>query len=309
MSWPEIAEAARLGEELGFEALYAADHLMAVAGFSEEAGLLDGLALVLALAPVTRSLRLGTMVSPITVRHPVVLARELQTLDLVSGGRAEVGLGAGWSADEHAAFGLPFPPTAERLDRLEAACRALRALWEEDQPVELDGPYPLHGARLRPRPVQRQIPLLVAGASDRAVSIAARFARRWNATGSAAFLAERIGRLRQEERAAGRPAGSTEATATVRLLLTEDQAAAEAARAALRASPVPQRAQRRSVAPGEDPTGAIYVGPAEGLPEHLAQLEAVGVERAVLPVPRPWDPNELRRLAGLLRWSPNSARG
>jgi alkanesulfonate monooxygenase SsuD/methylene tetrahydromethanopterin reductase-like flavin-dependent oxidoreductase (luciferase family) len=149
----------------------------------------------------------------------------------------------------------------------------------------------------------------VAGASDRAVGIAARWAARWNATGSAAFLEERIRRLRQEERRAGRPEGSTEATATVRLVLTEDGAEAEAARAALRASPAPQRAQRRSVGPGEDPTAALYIGPAEGLPDHLAQLEAAGVERAVLPVPRPWDPGELRRLAALIRSRPKSPEG
>src|SRR5271169_3858792 len=106
LSWAEVRGAALLAEELGYFAFYTADHLEAVAGFADEVGLLDGVALLLALAPVTHRLRLGALVSPVTVRPPVVLARTLQTLDHVSGGRAEVGLGAGWDAGEHHAFGL-----------------------------------------------------------------------------------------------------------------------------------------------------------------------------------------------------------
>ncbi len=158
LTWSEIRDAAQLGEQLGFDSFFAADHLMAVAGFDEDAGLLDAVSLLLALAPVTTTLRLGAMVSPITIRHPVVLARAMQTLDLISEGRAEVGVGAGWSQSEHEIFGLPFPPASRRLELLEDACRTLVSLWEDPDPVHKEGDFPLRGARLRPRPVQRLNP-------------------------------------------------------------------------------------------------------------------------------------------------------
>ena len=227
LTWSEIRDAAQLGEQLGFDSFFAADHLMAVAGFDEDAGLLDAVSLLLALAPVTTTLRLGAMVSPITVRHPVVLARAMQTLDLISEGRAEVGVGAGWSQSEHDIFGLPFPPASRRLELLEDACRTLVSLWEGPDPVHKEGDFPLRGARLRPRPVQRFTPLLVAGASDHAVRIAARWGRAWNATGSPAFLGERVELLRAEEVRASR-SGTVEITATVRLEFCETEQEREA---------------------------------------------------------------------------------
>lgn len=222
LAWGEVAAAAALAEALGFEAMYTSDHLHAVAGFASDVGALDALSLTLALAPLTSGIRLGCLVSPITVRHPVVLARALQTLDLVSGGRAEVGIGAGWEAGEHRSFGLPFPPMAERLDRLDDACRIMTALWESDAPVTLDGWYPLRDAQLIPRPVQARIPLLVAAASDRGIAVAARWARSWCGIGSPAYLADRIARLRREEASSGRAPGSVETTSMLRVFLSDD---------------------------------------------------------------------------------------
>ena len=297
LNWREVAEAAGLAEALGFEAMYTSDHLHAVAGFSSDVGALDALSLTLALAPVTSTIRLGCLVSPITVRHPVVLARALQTLDLVSGGRAEMGIGAGWEAGEHRAFGLAFPPMAERLDRLDDACRVMTALWESDGPVSIDGRYPLRDAQLTPRPVQDKVPLLVAAASDRGIAIAARWARSWCGMGSPAYLADRIGLLRQEEAAAGRPPGTVETMSMLRVFLSSDPDAVNDLRAAVAGERRGGGAQARSVLPGEDPTGALYAGPPEGLVEHLHGYEEAGLQRAVLVMPRPWDATALRRLA------------
>ena len=297
LTWTEVSEAAALAEALGFEAIYTSDHLHAVAGFASDVGALDALSITLALAPLTSTIRLGCLVSPITVRHPVVLARALQTLDLVSGGRAEVGIGAGWEAGEHRAFGLPFPPTAERLGMLEDACRVMTALWESDRPVSLDGWYPLRDAQLTPRPVQSRVPLLVAAASDRGIAIAARWATAWNGIGSPRYLADRIGLLRREEAAAGRPAGSVETTSMLQVFLSSDPEAVAARKAAVSAQQPRAGAQARSHLPGEDPLSALYAGPPEGLAEHLHAYEEAGLQRAVLVMPRPWDPGTLRRLA------------
>jgi alkanesulfonate monooxygenase SsuD/methylene tetrahydromethanopterin reductase-like flavin-dependent oxidoreductase (luciferase family) len=299
LTWPQIRDAAQLGEELGFDGFFAADHLMAVAGFDEDAGLLDAASLLLALAPVTTTLRLGAMVSPITIRHPVVLARAMQTLDLISEGRAEVGVGAGWSRAEHETFGLPFPPASRRLELLEDACRTLVALWESPDPAYKEGDFPLRGARLSPRPVQPLIPLLVAGASDHAVRIAAQWGRAWNATGSPAFLGERVGLLRAEEANAARP-GTVEITATVRFELCETDREREAKERAVRAAPRARYAQRAALLPGEDPVAALYIGPLQGLGGYMTTLEDVGVQRALISIPRPWDPEQLRRVASAI---------
>jgi alkanesulfonate monooxygenase SsuD/methylene tetrahydromethanopterin reductase-like flavin-dependent oxidoreductase (luciferase family) len=306
LSWPELREAASLSEQLGFDAFYTADHLMAVAGFSEEQGMLDGVSVLLALAPLTRTIRLGALVSPVTVRHPVVLTRAVQTLDIISGGRAELGLGAGWSASEHAAFGLPFPPASRRLELLEDACRTITALWSGQEPAAVEGAYPVRRARLRPPPVQPAVPLLVGGASDRAVAIAARWAVRWNATGSPGFLAERVQRLRQEERLAddvGSAAsrGGVEVTATVRLFVSDDAGERDRLERAVRKTLASRRAQASRTIPGEDAMRAVYLGPPAGLPEYMASLGQAGVERVVLPLPRPWSAKALEDLARHVR--------
>jgi alkanesulfonate monooxygenase SsuD/methylene tetrahydromethanopterin reductase-like flavin-dependent oxidoreductase (luciferase family) len=299
LTWPEIRTAALLGEELGFDGFFAADHLMAVAGFDEDAGLLDAVSVLLALAPLTSTLRLGAMVSPITIRHPVVLARAIQTLDLISGGRADLGVGAGWSEAEHATYGIPFPPATRRLEMLEDACRTLVALWEGEGPVSKEGDYPLRGARLRPTPSQAHAPLLVAGASDRAVGIAARWGRAWNALGSPAYLRARIELLREEERRAQR-SGVVEVTATLRLEFCETAREIDAKAEAVRVTPRGRYAQRTSLLPGEDPTRAMYIGPLRGVGDYAASLEEIGVQRAVIPLPRPWDAAQLQRLASAI---------
>jgi alkanesulfonate monooxygenase SsuD/methylene tetrahydromethanopterin reductase-like flavin-dependent oxidoreductase (luciferase family) len=204
LTWPEVADAARTAERLGFDAFYATDHLMGVAGFAPELGVLDALSLALALGPVTERIRLGCMVSPVTMRHPVMLARALQTLDVITGGRAEIGLGAAWNAAEHEAFGFAFPAASERLAMLKEATRTIVTLWDAEEPVSLDGRYPLRGALLRPRPVQRPAPIVIGGASVKAVDIAARWATQWNGTGDRAVMAERIARLRVLEARYGR---------------------------------------------------------------------------------------------------------
>jgi alkanesulfonate monooxygenase SsuD/methylene tetrahydromethanopterin reductase-like flavin-dependent oxidoreductase (luciferase family) len=196
---------------------------MGVAGFAPELGVLDALSLAVALGPLTDRIRLGCMVSPVTMRQPVMLARALQTLDVITGGRAEIGIGAAWNAQEHEVFGFGFPPPGERLAMLEEATRTIAALWNAQEPVSLDGRYPLRGAALLPRPVQRPAPILIGGGSRQAVEIAARWATQWNGTGDHAVIAERIARLREREAAYGRQ-GQVEVSVMLSLQATADSA-------------------------------------------------------------------------------------
>jgi alkanesulfonate monooxygenase SsuD/methylene tetrahydromethanopterin reductase-like flavin-dependent oxidoreductase (luciferase family) len=122
------------------------------------------------------------MVTANTFRHPAVLAKIATTVDVVSGGRVEVGLGAGWHEDEHRQYGLPLPPLGERMRRLEEACRVLKALWTEPRATVEGAYYQVREAFHEPKPVQRPHPPLVIGTSGEKVGlrIVARHAQEWN---------------------------------------------------------------------------------------------------------------------------------
>lgn len=155
------------------------------------------------LAGVSTSLRLGTLVSPVSLRAPGLLAKSVATLDALSAGRAFCGIGAGWWAREHAAFGLPFATPGARLDALEAGIETLRALWAP-------GTKPFEGAHVRlpettcyPRPLA-DIPIIVGGSGDRSLSIAARLGDACNLPSGLERLEERLTVLRRCEAEAGR---------------------------------------------------------------------------------------------------------
>ena len=177
--WFRLADAA---ESLGFESLCRSDHLTGLGGDSRRPSL-DTWASLGALATRTRRIRFGPMVSPITFYHPALLGKLATGIDLLSGGRLDLGIGAGWNEYEHAMFGVPFPPLRERMDRLECGARVLRAL-AAGQPVTLEQPYyPLRKAESHPLPPHGRLRLVVGGRGEkRTLRIVAEFADEWNAT-------------------------------------------------------------------------------------------------------------------------------
>ncbi len=181
VTWDQWRALATTAEAAGFEALFRSDHYMSLEDVPGN-GSLDAWATINALAALTSTIRLGTLVSPATFRHPSVLAREVVTADHVSGGRVELGLGAGWHEGEHAAFGFPFDSTRERFDRLAEQMEVVHRSWTE-------GPFDFRGSHYRlqhadplPRPVQDPHPPLIAGGSakPRGVALAARWADEYN---------------------------------------------------------------------------------------------------------------------------------
>ncbi|WP_051247294.1 LLM class flavin-dependent oxidoreductase [Nocardioides halotolerans] len=160
-------------EELGFHAAYLNDHLY---GSS-----LETWSTLSALFVSTKRIRGGTMVTSNSFRHPALLAKATATVDVISGGRLVVGLGAGNEQHEYDAYGLRFPPPGERVARLEETCRILRQAWTEER-VDLDGEFhTLRGAEFEPKPVRPGGPTLVLGVKgDRALGVAARHADEWN---------------------------------------------------------------------------------------------------------------------------------
>jgi F420-dependent oxidoreductase-like protein len=175
--WRRLAEAAETG---GFHGLFRSDHLTSLVGEAARPAL-DTWAALTWLASGTRRIRFGPLVSPLTFYHPAVLARRAAAVSELSGGRLDLGLGAGWHDGEHAMFGVPFPSVKERMDRLECGVRVVRALLS-GEPATLAQPYyPLAAARTAPRPAPGALPIVIGGRGERrTLRIAAEHADEWN---------------------------------------------------------------------------------------------------------------------------------
>jgi F420-dependent oxidoreductase-like protein len=204
---------ARAAEELGFDAFFRSDHYLTIGG-SGLPGPTDSWITLAGLARETARIRLGTLVSAATFRYPGPLAIAVAQVDEMSAGRIELGLGTGWFADEHAAYGIPFPALAERFDRLEEQLAIITGLWETPvgKTFSFGGSYyPLTDSPALPKPVQRPRPPIVVGGhgQHRTPRLAARFADEYNVvfvrpeeTGAA------FGRVRDACAAAGRDPAS-----------------------------------------------------------------------------------------------------
>ena len=178
LSYAETLALTQAAEAVGFDAALLAEHYYASSGHLDRMAA-DAWVFLGALARDTSRIRLGTLVSPVTFRHPSVLAKMAASLDHLSSGRAELGIGAGWLEAEHAAYGFPFPPGPARVDLLEEQLQIITGLWSE-APFSYAGQhYHREECHFTPQPVQRpRLPLLLGGgtASHRLPRLAARYA-------------------------------------------------------------------------------------------------------------------------------------
>jgi alkanesulfonate monooxygenase SsuD/methylene tetrahydromethanopterin reductase-like flavin-dependent oxidoreductase (luciferase family) len=185
MSYAETLAMARAGEELGWDAALLAEHYYPSGKADEYAGGLGGVVAADAwiylagMARETSRIRLGTLVSPVTFRHPSVLAKMAATLDHLSDGRAELGIGAGWLEPEHTAYGFDFPPAGRRVDLVEEQLQVITGLWSLDPFSHAGRAYHLRDAHFTPKPIQRPRPTIIVGGSstaERLPRLAARYA-------------------------------------------------------------------------------------------------------------------------------------
>ena len=184
-TWPDMLAVWKEADGIEiFESGWTFDHFYPI--FSDSAGpCLEGWMTLAALAQATRRLRLGTLVTGIHYRHPAVLANMAATLDIISGGRLEIGLGAGWNEEESGAYGIELGSPAERSDRFEEACEVIVSLLSRTATDFTGRYYRLTGARCEPKPVQQPHPPVCIGGSGerRTLRTAARFAQHWNFVG------------------------------------------------------------------------------------------------------------------------------
>jgi F420-dependent oxidoreductase-like protein len=280
VTWEQWLGLAGACEDHGLEGLFRSDHYGSVMGMPERASL-DAWSTLAALAARTSRIRLGTLVSPATFRHPSVLAKNVVTVDHVSAGRVELGLGAGWNEGEHRAYGFAMPPTATRIEILAEQLEIVHRSWTEEAFSFAGAHYRLEDLRALPKPLQRPHPTLLVGGSagPRSLALAARFADEYNTVG---VTADECRRRRERLEAAWRDAGRD--PDTVRLsLMTACMVGRDRAEVA-------ERVRRVVAATGggdaeamlADPPPHWLVGTAEQLAERLRSLEAAGVTRVML---------------------------
>jgi len=183
-SWEAMLGVWRAADDIEvFESGWTSDHFYPMHGAGPSCPRLEGWMTLAALAQATRRLRLGTLVTGIHYRHPAVLASMAATLDIISGGRLELGLGTGWNEQESAAYGINLGPPRQRSDRLEEACQVLTEMLSPQPTTTFKGKYyELASARCNPKPVQQPHPPVCIGGSGekRTLRTAARFAQHWN---------------------------------------------------------------------------------------------------------------------------------
>jgi F420-dependent oxidoreductase-like protein len=213
-TWDELRSRVRFAEEAGFESAWVFDHFKPL--YADPNGpCMEGWTLLAALAASTRRIRLGALVTGVTYRHPSVLAAEAVTVDHVSDGRLELGIGAAWFEGEHDQLGIAFPSTRERTRRLEEALNILKLLMTQDGASFMGRHYELSGAIYNPKPVQKPHPPIWVGASGERVTIpiAGRHADVWHTFGSVDTLKRRARILDEAAEKAGRdPATITRST-------------------------------------------------------------------------------------------------
>lgn len=190
LTWEETVQRWKYFEQMGFDSVWDCDHFQQPS--RPHGPYFEGWTLLAALAAQTSRIRIGVLVSCNTFRHPALLAKEAVTVDHISHGRLELGIGAGWYVPEHSAFGIPFPDSAELVARFREAVQIVDLLLRQDVTTFAGDYYQITEAPFRPSPVQKPRPPLTLGAHKRKMlRIVAEYADRWNSHGTVDELRER----------------------------------------------------------------------------------------------------------------------
>jgi F420-dependent oxidoreductase-like protein len=251
-------------EQTGWDGIWYADHFMPNAQDTSTAWPEAWMTLS-ALAPLTPRVRLGTLVTGNTYRHPAVLAKMAATLDHISGGRVVLGLGSGWQENEHTQYGIPFFTVKERLDRLDEACTVIKSLFSTPSSSFAGKFYQLDRASLEPKPVQQPLPLMIGGGGEKVtLRITAKHADEWNVWGTVDTLKHKMAVLDRHCLDIGREPGEIQRSAVALLFMSRDEAFVKSMR-------------------DRDMAQAAIIGTPSEVKDIVAQYEAVGVDELIVP--------------------------
>ena len=270
-------------EELGFDWISIWDHFYA-ADMTGGAECLEAVSTHAALACETTRPRCGSLVYCVGYRHPAVLANAIATIDHLSGGRADLGLGAGWSVIEYEAYGIPFPPVKDRMDMLEEAAECVRGLLRNET-TSFEGKYfSLHEARCDPKPVQAELPIWIGGGGEkRTLRIAAKFADGWNIPFvDPDTFGHKRSVLGEHCTAVGRDAGEITCAVNVGLAWNDDELRQQFGNMA------------EFVRPG------VLTGSDQQVEDTIGRYVDAGADQINIALRAPWDVSGLEKLASLL---------
>jgi alkanesulfonate monooxygenase SsuD/methylene tetrahydromethanopterin reductase-like flavin-dependent oxidoreductase (luciferase family) len=305
VTWQELMAIGREIDELGFDELWSNDHLLPqAAGGVGALGELDGpvfegWSILFGWAGITRHARMGCLVSGGGYRNPGLLVKMASALDHATGGRAALGLGAGWFEREHRAFGFEFPPLGQRLDRLGEAAAICRGLLDGSAVTHECAWFSAVDARNDPPPLQPRLPLAIGGSGEkRTLRIVAQYADIWNADqDDPESFSRRNGILDEHCRAVGRAPDSIERTAGLAapcIRPTRDEAT-DALTRILQRQAMPQ-AEARQIA-----TNSPFAGTVATVVAELRRYRDAGLGAVMFDWPAPFDRPTLEALAGPVR--------
>jgi F420-dependent oxidoreductase-like protein len=285
-----VADLAVAGEEAGFDSVWVMDHfwqLPPLGGPTQP--MLEGYTLLAALAARTRRVKLGTLVTGVTYRNPAHVAKIVTTLDIISRGRAVLGVGAAWYEEEHEAFGFDFPPAGERLDRLEEALQICRAMFTEEAPSFHGKHYRIEKALNVPRPLQAGGPRIMVGGSGpkRTLRLAAQYADMCNINGSPDTIRKLLDVLRGHCADVGRDPDEITKTRLGSLFLSSSPEEAE------------QTSNFLRDAAGDEFGERFTVGDAPAVLDHVEALIDAGLDEPIFNMPFA-DATTVRRAGELL---------
>jgi F420-dependent oxidoreductase-like protein len=286
----QVVLRAQAGEAAGFTSLWVMDHfwqLPALGGESQP--MLEGYTLLGALATQTRTVNLGTLVAGVTYRNPALLAKMVTTLDVISRGRAVLGIGAAWHDTEHEALGFAFPSARERLDRLEEALRICRAMFREESPSYDGRFYRIRHATNVPRPLRPGgPPILVGGGGERrTLRLVAQYADACNISGDAATIRHKLDVLDRHCKDVGRDRAEISVTRLSSLFLTSN---AEESR---------QVRDFVTQAAGAEAAAGFTIGEPQEVVAQIGELVEAGVDEFFFNLPLA-DPDGITRAGELL---------
>jgi F420-dependent oxidoreductase-like protein len=225
-----VAMLANTAEQAGFDSVFVMDHFYQLPIIGPRTDpMLEGYTVLAGIAARTRGVRLGTLVTGVTYRNPAFLAKVVTTLDIVSSGRAILGIGAAWNEDEHRGYGYDFPPVGERLSRLEEALQICRAMFREEAPTFEGRYYRIQGALNFPRPVQPNGPpiMIGGGGEQRTLKLVAQYGDMCNIFGDVATVRHKMDVLERHCETVGRDPSTIVKTRLGTLIIRKTDAEAQ----------------------------------------------------------------------------------
>jgi alkanesulfonate monooxygenase SsuD/methylene tetrahydromethanopterin reductase-like flavin-dependent oxidoreductase (luciferase family) len=292
-TWPEMLDAAKRVDRLGYEHLWTWDHLYAIFGDPYQP-IVEGWTALAAWAMATDQTRVGLLVGANPFRNPGLTAKTAATLDHISDGRAILGIGGAWFGLEHQAHGLDFGTGhGQRLDWLDEAVGAMRAVLDgESVTSEPGGRYAFDDLRHSPLPLQKRLPIMIGGSGEKkTLRTVAKYADMWNAMGTPEVMAHKVEVLRGHCDAVGRDIDEIEFTLGVKLTIRDSEAEADRV---WKAAMEHNRTPMADVA--DDDT--FWNGSPEQIADRLRPYVELGFETVISEQPAPYDVETLERFIG-----------